>query len=262
MSVSDKYFQFPLAAIRLNKNLNDVDDDLRQFTIAQIVDYCLQVTADNAHDRDPDEVEDVAEAYHEEHPGTEKPKSREVQRIFWAAEVLGVAIQSPINRPAMRAIQQKIDNVPGGRRMVRVRADLLWDARDSKRWCWRDFAILCAIYAGVGDRDRHRLSFDFINTMANGCSNAGELARGVHSDLLLTRRQVRSTIESLDSRKLYVRASLDGRRMWYSNRMSQPELMESLVEEKVQQTEARKGQREITLAMQRAIEQRLGGASR
>ncbi|GAB5516576.1 hypothetical protein [Rhodopirellula baltica] len=262
MSASDKYFQFPLAAIRLNKNLNDVDDDQRRCSIGRIVDYCLQVVADGAMSRDPDEIEEVANDYYDAHENIEKPKSREVQRLFWAAEMLGVVFTGSLNRQALRLIQETIDSTPGGRRMVRMRADLLWDARDSQNWCWRDFAILSAIYAGIGDRQRHRLSFDFINTMAHGCSNGDELDAHVSSDLILTRRQIRSTIESLDRRKFYVRASVDGRRMWYSHRMSQKELMESLVEEKVQQIERQKGQREMTLAMQRAVEQRIGEVSR
>lgn len=257
MSSDDPYFQFPISAIRLGKSIADVTTDERFEHVDRIIDYAIQTYADKAYEYDRGEVEKVANRYAEEQEFSLKTIPYWMQRVLYAASKLGVTYVRPPHGTHLQQTKLAIDARKGGRRMVRIRQDILFDVRESDGWTWREFAVLCGIIAGVGDRPKHQLSFEFIQTLAYGCSNEAELSQHIDAELLLTRRQVRSTIENLDRRKIYARASPDGRRMYYSHRMDAAELLESLIDEQVAKAGKKLGQSDATVRIQEAAKKRI-----
>ncbi|QDV66161.1 hypothetical protein [Crateriforma conspicua] len=246
MSTTDKFFQFPIAALRTDKRLDEIDEHEKRRTIGRIIDYSIQHVAFTADGLSSEDVEAAADNYCESNPSVTKPPSRWKRQILYAADILGVSYSGDPNYNATRDVFNEINTCPGGDRQVRVRTDLVWSARDEESWTFRQFAVLAAIYAGVGANKKARLSFDYIAAMACGCSTMAEYDQHVPPENRMSRRQVRWTVESLDDRGLFARATPDGRRMHYSMRLSKPELMTMLAEELAKKEAKRSNQRAAT----------------
>lgn len=120
----------------------------------------------------------------------------------------------------------------GGNNSVRVRSDIFLDAYS---WTWRDFAYLCAIYAGIGDcgtkvKRAKLLRTDQISAMACGFSRKCSDCEGY----MLDRYAANRTINKLVGRNLFVRASADNRNFFYSHRMSTEEIASFVVDDAVE----------------------------
>jgi hypothetical protein len=193
-----------------------------------------------AIDLKPDEerLDVLADAYLAGHDADDADDA-DVRALGAACEVLGIKPHRLSKKLAMsyRYSWDCIERIPGAGLLVRVRSDLMWEFRDS--WAFRDAAILCGVYAGVGDAAYKRLDCNRIRTLAMGFASAAELKEHgaeLNYQLVngqktkLTDRQVRHTLSQLERRKLFQRATPDGRHTYYSHRLSEQEMISALAQ--------------------------------
>lgn len=231
MAKSDRYFQFPLAALYLNaKPLDEVTHDDKQKAIQNII-CCSAVSLGES-------VQDSEHAYDKANDFADR------NRVKWYDEYdpfhvgLLIACNMLDLRPGglgcFRQAEHFLSSLTFGRKLVRLRTDLLWERHNDQSKSWREFAVLCAIYAGVGNKKMARLSYDQIRSMAMGFSGKKEYEDQfpMHKkDRRLTVRQTQWTVQQLHRRNLFAMASANGRHNHYSHRMSQKELVIALAEQ-------------------------------
>jgi len=220
------YLQFPIAALRLHKNISDLSRDEMKAALRDIVGYCLWSLSDRLTDAHGD---DLVTWIRDEQPELGEPECDRQIGIVAAARTIGVRLHSLDVAPIEESFT-RIDERVGGRLLVRLRSDIAIEAMQSSRWTWRDLATLCGIYAGIGRRKMIVLSRDRIGAMALGYT--GQRERDAHDAirLQLADHKTRYTIEKLDSRKWYCRATANGRHIWFSHRLSNEELEAALID--------------------------------
>ena len=109
---------------------------------------------------------------------------------------------------------------------VRLRHDIFWDLKNVG---WREWSILCAVYAMLGNRSRVRLCYNQINALALGFNSVNQIGKQVLSQLSLTDRQTAYTVDKLARRNLFSKFSINGRHNWYSHK-PQRELEEMIID--------------------------------
>lgn len=120
---------------------------------------------------------------------------------------------------------------------VRIRKDWLFKARDRRGLTYREFMVLTAIYSVIGNKDEPVLiTQDVIRARALGYKTAAvmavELSLRKDGQTPLTDWQLRDTIARLHRNKFFARATYGRRLTYYSNRLSQDELRQRIVERK------------------------------
>jgi hypothetical protein len=115
---------------------------------------------------------------------------------------------------------------------VRIRKDLLFEARDAKGISYQELAVLAAIYSKIGASKRPvRISRDDIWRRAHGFKSDRVFRAEMNGrSPFMTARQVRSVIDRLHDRGFFARVTYGRRHTYYSHRMSKKELSEAVFE--------------------------------
>ncbi len=222
-----KYFQFPIRALRVGCRLDAVTREQAGQVFSNAIDYSIIGLATEL--QNDERLDVLADAYLAGHDAKDS-ENETVRAVAAACEVLGVNAPnlSKAKAKAFADSWQRIERVPGSNLLVRVRADFMWEMRDS--WAFRDAALLCGLYAGVGDATFKRLDCNRIRTLAMGFASGAELEQHGARLPKLTDRQVRHTLSQLERRKLFQRATPDGRHTYYSHRLSEQEMISALAQ--------------------------------
>lgn len=232
------YFQFPISALELRSSIIQVSDSIKEGAFQTILGHCLVESMDTVAGRFQEEqLDKMADDYLEQYPQLQRGNRElaEDQRLLVvAAKLIKVSLGS-LDLKSKR-IQHSQLQKSTGRTLVRIRSDIFWSAKDF--WSWRDFAVLCAVYGGCGCDPFRPLSYERIGCMAIGYSSIKERDTSQAKHNQLTDRQVRRTVETLEQKKLFVRASPNRRHVYYSNRLSLDELMTALAARGVERTRA------------------------
>ena len=143
---------------------------------------------------------------------------------YAARQTLGMGAAVKTTGDSMAAITASAGDITTGRKLTRIRADILDAARDG-RMSWRDFAILAAIFAVChptkGDAKAGRASCQQLAAMAAGYGSQKQADdAGV---ALLKPHQVRQTVAKLQRAGWFARVPI-GRGQYFSNRLSQSQL--------------------------------------
>lgn len=228
-----KFFQFPIGCLHTGTRADLIEDDAKPWLFRRMIfhacDYAGQIMVKRkmeewAQERAQEEAEkreyQWALDYIEEYG--EIPETL-VQQII-GAMITGVTLGG---EPGKIARGQKDYTIlpEFGRRYVRVKAEFVWDIRDNPSWKWREFAVLCAIYAGIGTKPFTILSYDQIAAMAQGYNGIREFADQKKEPERMTNRQVQWTVKKLLSKGFFTMVCPDRRKNYYSNRLSQKELV-------------------------------------
>lgn len=237
MSRHDKYSTFPIACLQLGKALDDVTADEARERITQIVSRCIIELARHYEDvLDSDENDDLVKVYAmaERHKSCKEPIDNDKRfdadtyHAYLAAEqTLGWNFEG--NQKQAETYTKELErrvNWNAGKKLTRVRQDLLSQAMTGSL-PWRDFAMLAAVYAGCFNEKKTpvRISRNQISAMALGYGST-KLRTTHASDVpQLSDHAASRTIAKLWKRKLFSKASPNGRHMYYSHRMSQDQLM-------------------------------------
>jgi hypothetical protein len=225
----DTYFQFPIRALRVNCRLDEVSRELA-YRVIEDAKYCA--IAELASDLENDErIDALAESYFKRY-GCSDDASFENDDLLHSIAAACTVLKVNLGKLGggkvdhIRETWTEIMELPGSNVLVRVRADLMSEFRDS--WEFRDAAILCGVYAGVGNASFKKLSCDRIRTLAMGFASNQELLDHGVGLLRLSDRQVRISLSNLANRGLFQFASPDKRHNYYSNRLSEQELITEL----------------------------------
>jgi hypothetical protein len=228
MSKDDKFLQFPISALRLDQRPTDVAQATAHGRLVEILGYCIVDVGKNYIARHDD---DEAEEMIEESPWKPSGKMTAHQRVVLCGmSILNVMFTDPSSRVQPKSYSDDhsvINRLSNGSKILRLRTDLYWNYRDSKNdWTWREFSILCAVYAGIGAKPSARLSYEYISALAAGYSRIHEMPHKLKMPMHI----VRHTVRKLESRGLFKSLCANGRHTHYSHSLNLAELAESLIQ--------------------------------
>lgn len=216
VSSESVYFQFPIRALNMGKKIDDVTEDDAQARIQLIVGYCL-VEYGKANFAKAGEAHgfEVARRYSESKAcGTScNPHVRENAEVLFASQRLSVCLAS--DGAVSKKKHRIIDDLSGGNMQVRLREDIFWSF-DHRTMSWREWSILCGVYAMVANRSMVKLSYATLNALALGYNGQKTIPGYYFTNLRLTDRQTQTTTDRLKSRGFFSKASPNRRYNYYS----------------------------------------------
>lgn len=267
MSQHDKYFVFPIACLQVGKSLNDVTTSEAKLRVSDIIDWCVfEKIKHNAkiqyEDNGETKLNEIA-SRHKQY----KDDMHMTKRDFLAAQVtFGVTYKSGTWQTVQKNARdlEKRTQRHAGKKLSRVRRDFVFQTFEG-RMSWRDFAIITAICAGCFDPKNRKavpLTMGQIGSMALGYGSAKIVHTHDAEHLPLSDKAIGRTVEKLRQRGVFVKASPDnGRTTYYSNRMSEGEMIKYVSEvktEKIKKRKARMSLSEIQQQVNRRAEVQAG----
>ena len=211
MAKSDVYFQFPIRALNMGKSVSDVNTDETRTRYYEILGYCLVAYGRVNFSKDPEKNQGIAIQHRRLHDLQGDPSNTNHAEVLFADAKFKTLWPGSMEY-ALRAYE-KINDMQGGQMFVRLRRDLFLDLQSMG---WRDWAILCGIYAMLGNRCKVRITYRQINALALGFSGIKSIELNRLNELKLTDRQTQTTVDKLAKRKLFSKASVNHRHNWYS----------------------------------------------
>ena len=239
MAQEDVYFQFPIRALNMGKKIDKVTEEEASTRWNAICDYCLvdygtknsgKAGREHANKVASDFIQNKGITY------TYNPKKRLTvplqAAVFFAADRLGVvwSAGTEVDLSSKYDSYRTISDLLGGNMQVRLRQDLFWDLKERKL-DWREWSILCGIYAMLGNRVKVQLCYNQINALALGFNGVTQIG-GKLKKLTLTPRQTQITVDKLNRRNLFAKYSINRRHNWYSHK-PQEELESMMIDSEV-----------------------------
>jgi hypothetical protein len=238
MAQEDAYYQFPIRALNMGKKIDKVTEDEAHSRHQQIVDYCLvDYGTKNSVKAGREHASQVASDFIENKGITYKynPKKPltvpQQAAVFLAADRLGVVWPTGIEVDLSSIYERHsfINGFKGGNMQVRLRQDIFWDL---KKMGWREWSILCGIYAMLGGHpSKVRICYSQINALSLGFNSVTQIGSKL-KELTLTPRQTQITVDKLRRRLLFSKYSINGRHNWYSHK-PQTELENMVIDTEV-----------------------------
>jgi hypothetical protein len=138
---------------------------------------------------------------------------------------------------ALAIFRQDYEQRHGSDALVRLKTDLVFEARDGVGIIPRELWVLAAIYSIIGRKQGPVLiTQDRIRCRALGYKTqavmAAELSRREDGAKPLSDWQLRSLLDRLQARKFFARVTYGRRLSYYSHRMTEKELRKAVVEMK------------------------------
>lgn len=233
MSISDSYFQFPVKALRTRRPIAEIDDDpeLRHKAFSRVKGYCLIKFAkavqigDNGYGDDLDRSDWMQclqrAAYHLLFIRDNHNRAGQAETYSERFEV------TPEQADQWQSDYDKIEALGGGLTLVRMRKDIFLDFKKSRTW--REFAILAAVYAGIGNQSFRIVRQSRLEFLAAGYSGDFEAREAGYCPTGLSRRQIQTTVNHLQEQRFFAKAMPNRRDCYFSNSMSLVDLAEALV---------------------------------
>jgi predicted transcriptional regulator len=232
MAANDKYFQFPICALRLSPFPECLND---------IIFFCCVERGKSIWRELPEAERNLYLS------GLKSPFKSEVGVVFGnkahiqAAlgarflEVTGGNVAGTCRRHEfLSRFVCDFEGKHGRDARVRIISTWVFDARDRHGLSFLELAVLVAIYSKIGrKRSAVLITRDEIWRRAHGCKSKAVFA--ALTDALpfhWTKGRVRATIHRLFARNCFSRVTYGRRHTYYSNRLSQAELEESVVRKK------------------------------
>ena len=143
---------------------------------------------------------------------------------------------------------------------VRLRKDLVFEARDAKGMSYRELSVLAAILSVIGQkREPVQITLETIRRRALGYRNAAiegaEFKFRKDTAVSLTRSQLRTIIGSLERRKFFARFTFGRRRTFYGLGQTaeafRKSIIHKLVKKQVAETGAKLTQEALTQEIRR-----------
>jgi hypothetical protein len=235
--VSDsKYFQFPLCVLSYGKNPRE--------RISEMISWCCVSTGENAAEKmDQYALAGMTERLIDKIGERAKDFDEENEahiNCLLGADILSVRLGSfaiPVSeyrRVETHIARQRAEHGPDP--LVRIRADIVWDALH-ERLPYREFAVLCALYSVIGDKDGPvRITRETIRARALGYKNGAVAPRAPYfrPDGMkgLTERILKDTIEKLQARGFFVKVNPSKTEAYFSHRMTRKELADAVIKVK------------------------------
>jgi hypothetical protein len=216
MAKEDIYFQFPIRALNMEKSIDDVTEDEARFRFQQIIGYCLVEYGKVNFAKTGEEHGFQVASWYSKSEGCNtncNPEIRQNAEVLFASQRLGVSLAS--DGAVLKKEHQLIVNLSGGNMGVRLRHDVFWSIA-SRELSWREWSILCGVYAMLANRPMVKLSYATINALALGYNGQKSIPVNLFENLRLTDRKTQTTVDRLGSRGFFSKVSPNRRHNYYS----------------------------------------------
>lgn len=245
VSSESVYFQFPIRALNMEKKIDEVTEDEAWERLQLIVDYCLvDYGKKNSSKAGREHTNQIASNYIQNkeityHCNQKKPLSvTEQAMVFLAADRLNVVWPNGTDVDLSSVFKEHkfIDDLSGGNMQVRLRDDIFWDLKNVG---WREWSILCGIYAMLGGHpSKVRICYKQINALALGFDSVKSVGEHRLSQLRMTDRKTQITVDTLARRNLFSKFSINRRHNWYSHKPKE-ELEKIMIDSEVHKQKRR-----------------------
>lgn len=229
------YFQFPLCTLAFGQN--------EQERFNAIIDYSIVELGRKAWNRLSSEKQ---QSYLDKWRGGNGGPPRDFRisdpfhcYVMLGSSIIGVSYSSiesfRKNHAALRDFHARYTSEHGKDATIRIRRDILFDARDKKKPTYREFSVLAAIYSVIGSKQKPvRITQQTIRLRALGYKSRAAYEAGMYERTdetqPLTDWQLRSTIDRLLELKFFVRSTYARRQSFYSHRMTPARLRKAIYE--------------------------------
>ncbi len=263
MSQHDKYLTFPIAFLQLGEALDDVTKNEAEDRIRKIVPWCIrEATLQNL--RHVDGHRQKLWAIAERDAKFHETEGTDLDIAFFAAmDTLG---WNGMDFGYAQDVASKLETcvaILAGQKLSRVRRDIVVQTMNGGMK-WRDFGVLASIFAGCFDpakRKAVRLTLAQIGAMSLGYKSAKCVHANAAEELSLSHKAIGRTVEKLRQKGFFVKASPDnGRTTYYSNSMSEDDMINYCTAVKKNRMKKRKECRSLS-EIQREIHARANAIS-
>lgn len=214
-----RFYRFPIAA--LHGSLDGV--------FGRATDFALINCANSEVPKmfNEGQIELIAQEERDKYPAFKGKLSDSVSRILVASRLLGLRLGTLDTGTATRLGVGHSECLKHfGKCFVVFPIDPFWEYEQSQKL--REFAILCGVLAGIGNDPFKKLQYERIGAMASGFSTAKEMNTFGNRPPRFTRDQIRWTVDKLETKGWFVRCPANKRHMYYSKKLTLPELQLAL----------------------------------
>jgi hypothetical protein len=237
MAKGDAFLQFPVSALQMRVPLTEVNPEQMRQRLAEILDYCI-VEVGQAFVKK--QTEEAIEAIVDDSPyRPDRQLTKHETAVLVGMKVLGVGYQNDytIGRNDCKTNWSFIRNQSANQKQVRLRLDFYWDIRKRvSDLSWREFSVLCGLYAGIGARAVSRLSFRYIGALASGYSRLNDMPPAIEPPPHL----IRHTVRKLEARGFVASLCQNQRHTFYSNKLDYTGMCDLLVAKQIEKRETEK----------------------
>jgi hypothetical protein len=201
MSKDESYFQFPLALLAMTGTWADVVGCITSYSIES---HC------------------------------ERLDGAKSKRRTKTTKTLGVKVWNWLNtQQSHRTAQRFLSAVPysgTGDATVRIKTTLAFESRDGEGLDEREFKCLCAVYSALGRKEMRRITVDEVQRRAAGCVSKTLFDTWSDRGTVYSAKCIRTTLDELNARGFFARATYGRRLTYYTNRQDVEKLRSSIVE--------------------------------
>ena len=236
MSDTDTYFQFPLCALAFCTTEKERLEHIISFGFIEAGIAMYRKLDAEIRKQKAEQFANV--------PGTpddyKKANWQHVAAMIGANEIgitVGSLAYSMQRWTELSNFRNQFQTQHGNDVLVRIRKDLVFEARDDTGISYREFSILCAVYSCIGAATHPvRITKDTVQARMLGYKSAKVMTAEIKSRKdnakQLTHRQIGYTLNSLDERKFFARARPNERQTYFSHRLTKEELNNELFKRK------------------------------
>lgn len=231
--VENPYLQFPLCALAYGQTVAARLNAILDFSVVEAGSKIFRKLT-------PEQQQEFlkGKTVSRKNPNGLNPNDWRQCAACYGAHTIGVIYHSfnglIANHGQLRDYVANFEKLHGRDAKVRIKKGWLFDTRDGKGITYREFAVLCAIYSAIGDKEMAIVTRDRIRRCALGYRNAAvmqaELAKRTDGALPLTDRQLRDTIERLHRNKFFASCTVARRIKYFSIRLDSEALGKKVLE--------------------------------
>lgn len=261
--MSENYFQFPISALSFGMFRESRWNDVLHLACW---DYGRKAIEKTPHSVVTTEVEQ----YLVKHPEcTGNSKLSDHRELLFGCSRLHVVKFGSIHNALSDARQVRDHCAATPYPLVRIRTDLWWKTftpeSDSAPISFREFAVLCAVYAGIGSKPYSKLSHKYLRIRAAGYVTWEDFIRNQKltspNSIFLSARQIRTTLDALEANHFFAKFTYNRGECFYSNKSTHSELSSMIEKRKLRKLETVAAYRSLDQATSKDIKARKMAAS-
>lgn len=247
---TDPYYQFPISALSYGMDRDRRWNDVLYFA-------CLHYGREALKSTLPAVVESKVEAFLANNKEVSRdPRIKDQTAILFALASFGLNVpglhaQNFIKSAEKVAAHCATHPYP----TVRIKADFWWKTFNPGMYAhpisYREFAVLCAVYAGIGNKTYAKLSVQQIRRYSAGIPGYTDFLQAEQvpqsKTTIFSTRQIRSTLDALEANHFFAKFSYNRGECFFSNKMDRGTLKDLVGKRKLKN--------KLTVASNRGLDQ-------
>lgn len=222
MSASDVYFQFPLCLLAIGKEEEPWRDRIDAVLGHSIIEFGL---SNNALSHD--DVDRFARGLSISRPDEEVMAELRRRLKFTGGSMRGLVTEW---MRCDRFLSDYKKTFPSSVGLVRIRADLCWDAKNDAGLTERQFRVLAAVYSVLGNKPFSQVTREQIIYRAAGCVSRKVFEGWASRSEPYTEKEIRTTIATLEAKHLFRTCVFRRRQKFFTNRLSEADLYAQVIQ--------------------------------